>query len=123
MKIMRIVLVLGALFGTVASLGEPVVASHETPRTFGACVLAGGNVSLRGGWPSCVMIETGYDRIYGSVTCEDGDQVPFEIWVERRTATVTFLLRPGRTIDREDGGIDDPNAVLATPAPDVCEAT
>ena len=123
MKSARLVPMFSVVIAALAWLGMAgVAADHGRPHTFGKCVVAGGDVALRGGWPACVVVETGHDRMYGSITCDDGEEVRYEIWVERRVTIVTYLLMPERTIEHERGGIDDPDeAGLATP--DACPAT
>jgi hypothetical protein len=123
MKIVRGILMGGLLLMVALSMARvpEITASHELPDAFGECVLAGGDVSLRGGWLTCVAIEIGYDRVYATMVC-DGEEVPYEIWVKQRSMTVTWLLQPERTSEYAHGGIDDPSA-LSTPSPDACPAS
>jgi hypothetical protein len=124
MRIVPVVPPSGLLLIAVLALARvpEVAASHDLPHTFGACVLAGGDVSLRGGWPTCVAIELGYDRVYATMECGNGNEVPYEIWVRQRTTTVTYLLQPERTSEQSHGGIDGTSR-LATPSPDACPAS
>jgi hypothetical protein len=88
----------------VAATAVGAAADHARTESFFACVIAGGDVALRGGWPACVVIETGDDRVYGSIE-RDGEPEPYEIWLETRTRVVTYLLRPEWTTEQTTGGI------------------
>ena len=124
MGMVPLVLLSGVLLIAAFGMGRvpDADADHLSPHTFGACVLAGGSISLRGGWPSCVTIEVGYDRVYASFECANGQEVPYEIWIEQQTVFVTYLLQPDRTSERSQGGIDS-SSTLATPSPDDCPAS
>lgn len=110
---------LAIMLGIVVTLGTAgVTATDDLPRTFGECVLQGGDVRRIDGELTCRLIRSYDFRVYGTGTNECGDLVDIEIWGETRTGVVTYFLALGRTVELpEIGGEsmalpEDPSACL-----------
>lgn len=91
-------------------------ADEDAARSFGECVVRGGEVRRVGDDIACRHITSYTMRTYYKATTACGEEVEAEIWDEIRSGTVTYAFGSHRTVALPEVGETWPDS-LSTPIP------